>query len=133
MFLNIIKYFSDKKRYIKKAFWQDFTIYKNKYTIYLKKLKYSILKRKIQMKIRSFVKNRRLKNINNMTGSLKLIPMNFGSDFLDWYNNLSVIQFYGLANLLAMNVLASSLLSIVFVFYGDYLINKYQLEIKYHD
>ena len=53
------------------------------------------------------------------------------SGLIENYENLDFIAKIGLGLLLLKYTLISSLISIIFIFYGDYLIKKYQIEVKY--
>jgi hypothetical protein len=53
------------------------------------------------------------------------------SGLIENYEKLDFMGKIALGLLLLKYVLISSLISIVFIFYGDYLIEKYQLEVKY--
>jgi hypothetical protein len=59
----------------------------------------------------------------------KILPENF--NFSDLYKNLSNDQIGGIGLLMFSQVLIGSAISIVFVFFGEYLIQRYDLDNKY--
>jgi hypothetical protein len=57
----------------------------------------------------------------------KLISDNYS----DALNSLTTEQLGALSNLLFSQFILASVISIVFIFFGDYLITRFNLEIKY--
>lgn len=57
------------------------------------------------------------------------LPENF--NFSDLYKNLTNDQLGGIGLLMFSQVLIGSAISIIFVFFGEYLIQRYNLENKY--
>jgi len=51
--------------------------------------------------------------------------------YLDWFEGLNGIKKTAVSLILGKSVIFSALLSIIFIFYGDILIKKYDLENKY--
>jgi hypothetical protein len=54
-----------------------------------------------------------------------------GSDLLDMYNNLNALGKIAVGLLFLNSAILSALVSIVFIFYGDFLISHFNLETKY--
>jgi hypothetical protein len=51
--------------------------------------------------------------------------------YLDWFESLNGIKKLAISLIISKSVIFSALLSIIFIFYGDILIKKYDLENKY--
>jgi len=51
--------------------------------------------------------------------------------YLDWFESLNGVKKIAVSLILGKSVIFSALLSIIFIFYGDILIKKYDLENKY--
>ena len=49
----------------------------------------------------------------------------------DWFNNLTVIKQIAATLILSHTILISALINIIFIYYGDFLIEKYNLKERY--
>jgi len=54
-----------------------------------------------------------------------------GGDLFIWFENLDIISKFSVFLLLSCSGILSSITSIIYIIYGDYLMNKYQLNKKY--
>jgi len=70
-----------------------------------------------------------LKEFENEMNKKNFLPENF--NFSDLYKNLTNDQLGGIGLLMFSQVLIGSAISIIFVFFGEYLIQRYNLENKY--
>lgn len=70
-----------------------------------------------------------IKDLNVEWGTMKSSILNLNIN--EMIKSLTTEQLGALSNLLFSNVILGSTISIVFIFYGDYLINKFKLEIRY--
>jgi hypothetical protein len=72
---------------------------------------------------------------NKKEGAIKessIIPFNFElSTFLGWFEGLNGIKKLAVSLILSKSVVLSALISIIFIFYGNILIEKYDLINKY--
>ena len=50
---------------------------------------------------------------------------------VDWFKGLNVLQQIGLSFLIFKGIILSCLTSIIFIFFGDYLLNKYDIEVRF--
>jgi hypothetical protein len=85
-----------------------------------------ILKQVKKMENENTEMKKLLENVDGINISESSIPNPF-----ELFENLDIFSKLALSLLFLNSAIISGLISIVFIFYGDYLINKFQLEIKF--